>query len=87
MTSLVRQLHSRDSRRQFCSEGHWLSHKVAIDPTQVSQFILISHTSVVDNRPFPSCFEPRYESEAYLILKYLVQSDPLGRGGAGRCLF
>ena len=37
VTSLVRQLHSRDSRRQFCAEGHWLSHKVAIDPAQVIQ--------------------------------------------------
>lgn len=35
VTSLVRQLHSRDSRRQFCPEGHWLSHKVIIDPTQM----------------------------------------------------
>ncbi|XP_068726665.1 ubiquitin-protein ligase E3C-like [Montipora capricornis] len=35
VTSLVRQLHSRDSRRQFCAEGHWLSHKVGIDPTQM----------------------------------------------------
>lgn len=35
VTSLVRQIHSRDSRRQFCAEGHWLSHKVSIDPTQM----------------------------------------------------
>lgn len=35
VTCLVRQLHSRDSRRQFCPEGHWLSHRVNIDPAQM----------------------------------------------------
>ena len=39
VTSLVRQLHSRDSRRQFCAEGHWLSRKIHIDPTQVNPII------------------------------------------------
>ncbi|CAH3116275.1 unnamed protein product [Pocillopora meandrina] len=35
VSCLVRRLHSRDSRRQLCSEGHWLSHEVNIDPAQM----------------------------------------------------
>ena len=35
VTNLVKQLHSRDTRRQFCPEGHWLSQKVRVDPEQV----------------------------------------------------
>lgn len=48
VTSLVRQLHSRDSRRQFCAEGHWLSHKVAIDPAQMSIDGFLNQEDTVD---------------------------------------
>lgn len=30
MTSLVKQLHARDSRRRFCPEDHWLSPRAAV---------------------------------------------------------
>jgi len=36
VTSLIRQLHSRDSRHQFCPEGHWLSSRIAINADQVT---------------------------------------------------
>eukprot|EP00795_Rhopilema_esculentum_P004622 gene4622-20896_t len=36
VTLLVRQLHSRDSRHQFCPEGHWLSPRIAINAEQVT---------------------------------------------------
>ncbi|XP_067028528.1 ubiquitin-protein ligase E3C-like [Acropora muricata] len=48
VTSLVRQLHSRDSRRQFCAEGHWLSHKIAIDPAQMSIDGFLNQEDTVD---------------------------------------
>ncbi|KAK2569745.1 Ubiquitin-protein ligase E3C [Acropora cervicornis] len=42
------KLHSRDSRRQFCAEGHWLSHKVAIDPAQMSIDGFLNQEDTVD---------------------------------------
>ncbi|XP_032221291.2 ubiquitin-protein ligase E3C [Nematostella vectensis] len=35
VTHLVEQLHSRDTRRQFCPDDHWLSPKIHIDPNQM----------------------------------------------------
>eukprot|EP00794_Sanderia_malayensis_P007846 gene7846-8695_t len=36
ITQLVKQLHSRDNRHQFCPEGHWLSPRIAINADQVT---------------------------------------------------
>lgn len=31
---MLRQLHTRDARRSFCPEGHWISRQVAILQTE-----------------------------------------------------
>ncbi|CAH3047243.1 unnamed protein product [Porites evermanni] len=53
VTSLVRQLHSRDSRRQFCAEGHWLSRKIHIDPTQMQIDGFLNEEGEVEGAPKP----------------------------------
>ncbi|XP_076044121.1 ubiquitin-protein ligase E3C isoform X2 [Oratosquilla oratoria] len=30
----LRQLHLRDTRRHFCPEGHWISHRIALPPNK-----------------------------------------------------
>ena len=35
ISSLVRQLHTRDTRRQFCAKGHWLAPHVQINAAKV----------------------------------------------------
>ncbi|KAH8035438.1 hypothetical protein HPB51_005400 [Rhipicephalus microplus] len=39
VVSLLRQLYSRDSRRPFCPDGHWVSPRSAVLPERVSSFL------------------------------------------------
>ncbi|XP_067007893.2 ubiquitin-protein ligase E3C [Anabrus simplex] len=48
---LVRQLHSRDIRRPFCPEGHWISKQVVIPLDKPSDFSLRRHRLRI-YRPF-----------------------------------
>ena len=76
MTCLVRQLHSRDSRRQFCPEGHWLSHRVNIDPAQVDRILIFSDArlfkkfeySNLISGPYFLCFSLSSRSNVVIVV-------------------
>ncbi|CAL1546585.1 unnamed protein product [Lymnaea stagnalis] len=51
ISTLVRQLHSRDSRRSFCPSGHWLAPNVNIRTDRPSQ-IYSSQNAIFTRRDF-----------------------------------
>ncbi|XP_041360114.1 ubiquitin-protein ligase E3C-like [Gigantopelta aegis] len=51
ISSLVRQLHTRDTRRQFCPRGHWLASHIQINAAKPSQ-IYRAQNAVFLRRPF-----------------------------------
>ncbi|KAK7488482.1 hypothetical protein BaRGS_00020267 [Batillaria attramentaria] len=53
ISTLVRQIHSRDSRRPFCVEGHWLAPHVSVQADKPSQ-IYKAQNAMFIRRPFAS---------------------------------
>ncbi|XP_025111485.1 ubiquitin-protein ligase E3C-like isoform X2 [Pomacea canaliculata] len=53
ISTLVRQIHSRDSRRPFCRQDHWLASQVSIQADKPSQ-IYKARNSIFIRRPFAS---------------------------------
>ena len=41
VTSLVKQLHARDSRRRFCADEHWLSPRAAVSHETLKISVLL----------------------------------------------
>ena len=41
ISTLVRQIHSRDSRRPFCVHGHWLAPNISMQADKVEHYRLI----------------------------------------------
>lgn len=41
VTSLVKQLHARDSRRRFCADDHWLSPRAAVSHETLKISVLL----------------------------------------------
>ncbi|CAE1170740.1 UBE3C [Acanthosepion pharaonis] len=52
ISTLVKQLHSRDTRRQFCPPHHWLADHVHVRTDKIYNLNNINHSGQQHNSPF-----------------------------------